>query len=88
MADNALVASYEYDPYGNIRSATGEMAEENPFRYRSYYYDTETGFYYVSSRYYDPEIARWINADNQIEGVRGDALGYNVFAYCVNDPVN
>ena len=60
----------------------------NPLRYRGYYYDTETGFYYVSSRYYDPEIGRWINADNAIAGVGGDIRGYNLFAYCMNDPVN
>ena len=60
----------------------------NPLRYRGYYYDTETGFYYVSSRYYDPEIGRWINADNAIAGVGGDIRGYNLFAYCMNDLVN
>ena len=60
----------------------------NPLRYRSYVYDQETGFYYVSSRYYDPEIGRWINVDNQIAGVGGDLKGYNLFAYCFNNPVN
>ena len=64
------------------------MAQTNPLRYRSYYYDSETGFYYVSSRYYVPEIGRWINADNQIAGVGGEVLGYNMFAYCMNNPVN
>ena len=89
VADNALVASYEYDPYGNIRSATGEMAEENPFRYRSYYYDTETGFYYLQSRYYDPQTCRSINADDTSNlAVNGDFVSFNLFAYCLNDPVN
>ena len=60
----------------------------NPLRYRGYVYDTETGFYYVSSRYYNPEVGRWINADNQIAGVGGEILGYNMFAYCMNNPVN
>ena len=87
MADNALVASYEYDPYGNIRSATGEMAEENPFRYRSYYYDTETGFYYLQSRYYDPQTCRFINADSAI-GQIGNVQSMNMFSYCFNNPVN
>ncbi len=50
------------------------MAQTNPLRYRSYYYDSETGLYYVSSRYYDPEIGRWINADNVIAGVGGDVM--------------
>ena len=64
------------------------MAEKNPLRYRGYYYDSETGFYYVSSRYYDPEIGRWINADSVIAGVGGSVQGYNLFAYCFNNPVN
>ena len=51
-------------------------------------YDAEIGLYYVSSRYYDPEIGRWINADGQISGVGGDIRGYNLFAYCFNNPVN
>lgn len=89
MADNALVASYEYDPYGNIRSATGEMAEENPFRYRSYYYDTETGFYYLQSRYYDPQTCRFINADDSENlAVNGDFASFNLFSYCGNNPVS
>ena len=82
------VASYAYDAWGNILSSSGSKAEINPLRYRGYYYDTETGFYYVSSRYYDPEIGRWINADDAIAGVGGDIRGYNLFAYCMNDPVN
>ena len=66
----------------------GTLGEYNPLRYRGYVYDTETGLYYVSSRYYDPEIGRWINADGQISGVGGDIRGYNLFAYCFNNPVN
>ena len=60
----------------------------NPLRYRGYYYDTETGFYYLNSRYYDPETGRFINIDNEISGVGGNPLGYNMFAYCGNNPVN
>ena len=82
------VANYSYDAWGNLLSSSGTLASINPLRYRSYYYDTETGFYYVSSRYYDPEIGRWINADNVIAGVGGDLKGYNLFAYCFNNPVN
>ena len=84
----AAEASYTYDAWGRAISSTGALAEINPFRYRGYYYDSETGFYYVSSRYYDPEIGRWINADNVIAGVGGDLKGYNLFAYCFNNPVN
>ena len=50
------VARYSYDPYGQIQLAFGSMAEVNPLRYRGYYYDSETGYYYLQSRYYDPEI--------------------------------
>ncbi len=63
------------------------MAQTNPLRYRSYYYDSETGFYYVSSRYYYPEIGRFINADAAI-GQIGNVQGTNMFAYCFNNPVN
>ena len=88
-ADGSIAASYTYDPWGKVLSATGEMAEINPIRYRSYYYDTETGFYYLQSRYYDPEIGRFINADDiNCLGVGGGLLSYNLFAYCMNNPVN
>ena len=82
----STVASYTYDPWGNIISSSGALAEVNPLRYRGYYYDSETGFYYVSSRYYDPEIGRWINADSQLNAKDG-ILGYNLFAYCNNNPI-
>ena len=88
--NGTVVANYYYDAWGNITQITGDtaLAQTNPLRYRSYYYDSETGLYYVSSRYYDPEIGRWINADNVIAGVGGDLKGYNLFAYCFNNPVN
>ena len=86
------VVQYQYDSWGKLLGITGSLAstigKRNPFRYRGYYYDDETGFYYVSSRYYDPEIGRWINADDAIAGVGGDIRGYNLFAYCMNNPVN
>ena len=81
------VAAYTYDPYGKILSATGTMAEINPLRYRGYYYDSETGFYYLQSRYYDPNTCRFINADSYASTGQS-YLGYNMFAYCNNDPVN
>ncbi len=83
----STVASYEYDPFGNIITATGAMAEANPLRYRGYYYDRETGFYYLNSRYYDPKIGRFINADSYVSTGQG-IVGYNMFAYCGNNPVN
>ncbi len=84
------VVSYVYDAWGNVTvSGTGAsgIGAKNPFRYRGYYYDTEMGFYYVSSRYYDPEIGRWINADSQLNTSLG-ILGLNQFSYCLNNPVN
>ena len=80
-----VLATYEYDAWGKLISSSGSLAEINPLRYRGYYYDTETGFYYLQSRYYDPSISRFINADGQINN---DLLGYNLFAYCGNNPVN
>ena len=79
-------AAYDYDPYGKVITATGAMAEINPLRYRGYYYDSETGFYYLQSRYYDPEICRFINADNYASTGQG-IIGYNMFAYCLNNPI-
>ena len=84
--DGATVASYTYDPYGNILTATGDLAEVNPLRYRGYYYDGETGFYYLQSRYYDAEIERFINADSYLSTGQS-FLGYNTFAYCGNNPI-
>ena len=86
-ASGATVASYEYDPYGKVISATGSMAAINPLRYRGYYYDQETGLYFLMSRYYDPAICRFINADSFASTGQG-ILGYNMFAYCRNNPVN
>lgn len=80
------VASYAYDAWGNILTATGTMAQINPLRYRGYYYDTETGFYYLQSRYYDPVTHRFINADSYSSTGQG-IIGYNMFAYCNNSPV-
>ena len=85
-ANGVQVAAYDYDPYGKIISATGDLAEINPLRYRGYYYDTETGFYYLQSRYYDPEICRFINGDKYSATATG-FLGYNMFAYCNNNPI-
>ncbi|MDR2957333.1 MAG: RHS repeat-associated core domain-containing protein, partial [Coriobacteriales bacterium] len=82
------------DAWGKPVSVTGSLAntvgEANPLRYRGYYYDSETGFYYLNARYYDPEICRWINADTtDVLSLPYHNIGqYNVFAYCNNNPVN
>ncbi len=86
-ASGATVASYEYDPYGNITYSSGSMAEINPLRYRGYYYDSETGLYYLNSRYYDPATGRFLNADSYASTGQG-ALGYNMFAYCNNNSIS
>ena len=83
----AVAASYEYDAWGNILASSGSMAEKNPLRYRGYYYDSETGFYYLQSRYYDPATRRFINADVYASTDSRDAISCNVFSYCKNNPV-
>ena len=91
-----LIATYAYDPWGNptgIYNANGtsiaqniaHVAAYNPFRYRGYRYDADTGFYYLQSRYYDPTICRFINADGYASTGQG-ILGFNMFAYCGNNP--
>ena len=99
-AAGELVVEYEYDPWGKLLSTYtyGEapvenewyraVAEINPLRYRGYYYDTETGFYYLQSRYYDPAIGRFINADTYTTTDASSVLSTNMFAYCENNPVN
>jgi len=86
-AQGEVVAEYEYDPYGNILTATGPLADVNPLRYRGYVFDTESGLYYLQSRYYDPEMGRFINADALVSTGQG-ILGNNMFAYCGNNAIN
>ena len=86
-----IVAAYRYDPFGKILnlSSLTSIGKLNPFRYRGYYYDTESNLYYLNSRYYNPEICRFINADDiDYLGADGSPLSYNLFAYCLNNPVN
>ena len=87
-SSRSVVASYTYDPWGKIISSSGTLADINPLRYRGYYYDSETGFYYLQSRYYDPAIGRFINADSYASTDATGLLSTNMFAYCENDPVN
>ena len=88
----AKVVTYTYNAWGKIMSMTGnmELAVNNPFRYRGYYYDVESGLYYLNSRYYDPQTGRFINADAPeiLDGGNDHLLENNLFAYCFNDPVN
>ncbi len=85
-----IKVNYEYDAWGNIINITDNsgtnLGEINPYRYRGYRYDEETGWYYLNSRYYNPEISRFINADGLI-GKTGDILGHNLYSYCQNSPV-
>ena len=81
-----VVARYTYDAWGNILDSGGNLAAINPLRYRGYYYDNETGFYYLQSRYYDPQNRRFINADSYASTGQG-FVGTNMFAYCNNSPI-
>jgi RHS repeat-associated protein len=87
-----LVVEYSYDAWGAPLGVTGTLASTlgalNPLRYRGYFYDTETGLYYLGSRYYSPTLGRFISADEQIDVSGSALLGGNLFAYGFNDPVN
>ena len=89
--NGVLAASYTYDSWGKLISIEGTEKDTigvlNPFRYRGYYYDTESGFYYLNSRYYDPVVGRFLNAD-AIACVIGATNYHNVFTYCENNPIN
>lgn len=91
------IALYEYDSFGKILSikdvngnqiiSDTHVAHINPFRFRSYYYDNETGFYYLNSRYYNPTWGRFINLDG-IVGANMDILSLNLYSYCSNNFIN
>ena len=86
---------YTYDAWGNVTATTAAgntpgtttLVYRNPIRYRGYYYDNETGFYYLQSRYYDPVNRRFINADVFVSTGQGFP-GCNMYAYCLNNPAN
>ena len=88
-ADGTVIANYYYDSWGKLTEITGdtEIAELNPIRYRSYYYDSETEWYYLNTRYYSPELCRFISSDGYVQTGQS-LLDKNMFAYCLNDPVN
>ena len=87
------VVQYVYDTWGKPLSTTGTLADtlgqHNPLRYRGYIYDPETGLYYLQSRYYNPAIGRFLNADDiDYLGANDSLLSFNLFAYCQGNPIN
>ena len=85
------MAKYAYDAFGNctiVSTTNSIIANENPFRYRGYYYDTETGFYYLNARYYNPQWRRFISPDDTAYLDPKMPNGLNLYCYCKNDPVN
>jgi len=86
-----VVVNYAYDAWGNLEAITGPLAgtlgKDNPIRYRGYYWDWETQMYYLQSRYYSPELHRFVSADVLVDTQQG-IMGTNMYAYCLNDPVN
>ncbi|MBR0540956.1 MAG: RHS repeat-associated core domain-containing protein [Clostridia bacterium] len=90
-SDNQGVVLYQYDAWGNVTACydTSEgsiLSLVNPYTYRGYYYDIETGYYYLNSRYYSPQLHRFISADGLVSTGQG-LLGCNMFAYCGNNPI-
>ena len=89
-SNGALVVEYRYDAWGRAISITGSFAatlgKRNPFRYRGYVYDTESGLYYLRNRYCNPKTVRFVNADT-IMGVEGKLLTHNQYAYCAGNPI-
>ena len=86
------MVQYRYDAWGGIRTEVNDethatIAELNPFRYRSYYYDTETNLYYLNTRYYDSEVGRFISQDDVSYLDPEHINGLNLYAYCGNNPV-
>lgn len=89
------VVTYTYDAWGKVldfttlNSGYAGLMSHNPLRYRGYCYDEDTGFYYLQSRYYDPTVGRFLNADDTAYlGASGTAIGWNLFAYCENNCIN
>ena len=91
-ANGNTVVEYTYDIWGKLASITGTLADTigaiNPLRYRGYYYDTETELYYLQSRYYSPDLMRFISQDDPgFSNAQGEPLGSNLYVYCLNNPV-
>ena len=91
-ANGTAVVNYRYDSWGTVTGISGSMAgtlgKDNPYRFKGYYYDEETGMYYLKSRYYQLEICRFISADTiEVLDCKGDFNDKNLYAYCDNHPV-
>ncbi len=96
-SDMNQIVSYTYDSWGKIVSIKDEDGRDitdqnhvgivNPYRYRSYRYDEETELYYLNSRYYNPEWGRFLNADDALIESE-NIIGNNLYAYCMNNPIN
>ena len=84
----ASVVKYTYNAWGRCRSTgNSTIASINPYRYRGYYYDTESGFYFLQTRYYDPYTGRFLSMDD-VEYIDPETIGgVNLYAYCNNNPV-
>ena len=94
-SSGATAVTYTYDAWGRLISKSGTSSdyasiyEYNPLTYRGYIYDSETGFYYLQSRYYDPTVGRFLNADDvRYLGIGSVSSGWNLYAYCYNSPTN
>lgn len=85
------VVSYAYDSWENVTAIEGDqdLGRKNPLRYRGYYWDEETGLYYLASRYYDPEVGGFINADDiNVPGMNLTvSSNKNLYACCDNNPI-
>ena len=90
------VVQYWYDAWGNHKvvdangneiTSLNHLGNLNPFRYRGYYYDVETGLYFLQTRYYDPEVGRFLNRDSVSYADPQTINGLNLYTYCGNNPV-
>ena len=88
-SNGKVVVQYYYDAWGNhtVSGSNTTLGNLNPFRYRGYYYDTETGLYFLQTRYYDPEVGRFLNRDAVTYADPETIGGLNLYAYCLNNPV-
>ena len=89
--DGELEVQYGYSPYGEIEvlfdKSRNSISKINPFRYKCYYYDEETQLFYCNSRYYSPELCRWISPDS-IEYLDSKSINrLNLYCYCANNPI-
>ena len=93
LLDNngSVLVKYKYDAWGkciiDASTTNTELANLNPFRYRSYYYDVETSLYFLKTRYYDPETGRFITIDDILYLDPESINGLNLYAYCGNNPI-